>query len=121
MNKNKNTIIFKCECGEVLLPSHKGLCPKCGKEVKGFNIIAVRNEEIQINESFNRIREFYEENPKIKLLVNVIEVAAIILGLILHGWLGAIVGLIFDILLHRLTPHAVTKVREKVTEIRSRS
>jgi len=124
MNENTNTITYKCEwCGESLSPSHKGPCPKCGKEVKGKNIIGIVNEKVSLHEKITKItikeslkrefrREFYEKNPIIKWLVFVIDFGSPFLGLILKGWVGVIVGLVFASLSHLLAPYAVIKVRE---------
>ena len=114
MNENTNTITYKCEwCGESLSPSHKGPCPKCGKVVKGRKIIGVRNEIIKIKESFNRIREFYKENPIIALLIFVIGFGSPFLGCILNDRVEFIVEEALALLTFLLTPYAVNRVRRR--------
>ena len=99
-------------CGTSLSPTHTGPCPKCGKEGK---IIAVEiNKTIEFKGSLNweRQREFFEKNPKIKWLIIAITLGYPILGSILSGLVGLITGLFLGLLSYLLGPLAVTKVRE---------
>lgn len=99
-------------CGASLSPTNTGPCPKCGKE--GKKIAVEIKETIRLKASLNweRRREFFEANPKIKWLIIAITFGSPSLGLILSGLVGLVIGLSLGLLSYWLGPLAVTKVRE---------
>ena len=111
--KEDGKVTATCKwCGTSLSPTHTGPCPKCGKEGK---IIAVEiKETIRLKDSLNweRQREFFERNPKIKWLIIAIIFGSPLLGLILSGLVGFVTGFFLGLLSCLLGLLAVTKVRE---------
>ena len=104
---------FRCKwCGVSLAQNHIGPCPSCGKAGKEGTIIL--DEKINMKDSMNweRRKEFFEENPKIKLLVIAITIASPIIGLFLAKIWGFIGGLGFGALTYWLSPSAIIKIRE---------
>ena len=80
----------------------------------GKKISLTITETLGLKDSVNweRRREFFEENPKIKWLIRAITVGSPFLGLVFLGFVGLVLGLILRILSYWLGPYAVTKVRE---------
>lgn len=112
MSKNKKTNATCQRCGVSLPPTHTGPCPKCGKEGKIVTVELKETLRVKDFLSWERRREFFEKNLKIKWLIIVISFASPLLGLFLSGIVGLIIGFAFSILLYLLGPIAVTKVRE---------
>jgi len=99
-------------CGESLSSDHTGPCPKCGREGKTVHVKIRDSLGIRDSLFWERRREFFEENPKIKILLLGITFGSPIIGLICSGILGLIVGFVFSLVSYLLGPYAVIKVRE---------
>ncbi len=55
---------------------------------------------------------FFEENPKVKILIVVITFGSPLLGFFIDGFFGAAIGLCFGVVSYWLSPFAVIKVKE---------
>lgn len=99
-------------CGATLSPTHTGPCPKCGKLGKKISLILTETLGLKDSIKWEKRREFFEENPKIKWLIIAITIGSPFLGLVLFGIVGVVIGLVLGGLSYLLGPYAVTKVRE---------
>jgi len=112
MGENETATATCRWCGASLSPSHIGPCPKCGKE--GKKLVSKMEETMKIKDAFSweRRREFFEVNRKIKWLIIAITIGSPLVGFIVSGLVGFIIGLILSFISYLLGPFAVTKVRE---------
>lgn len=100
------------KCGFPLSQNQTGSCPQCGNTEKVIRIKFEDSLTLTDTISRNFIREFFDENPRIKWLLNILEIGSIILGYFLEGYIGVIIGLFIIIISRLLMPYAIIKVRE---------
>jgi hypothetical protein len=102
----------KCKwCSLELSPVHNGPCPRCGKIGKIVfleGVAALETSTSKVN--LQLIREYYEQNKKIKWLIIILNIIQLSIGLWVGGILGAIIGIIISIILYLLIPFI--KIRE---------
>ena len=105
----------KCSNCGAELPNREEVrtpCPYCGSKVRTFTENV--HEFLHTSEivSWEHIREFYEKNPGIRMLVIILTILTIFVGSIFKGIFGFAVGIYLGIAIYLLSPDAVTKVRE---------
>ena len=99
-------------CGRFLPETHTGPCPNCGKTGK-ITTVTIQ-DRIQISDSvhYTSIKEYYEKNTLMFIIVIGITIFSSFLGLFLGGVLGVFAGLLLGAVSFFLGPKAETKVRE---------
>ncbi len=103
----------KClQCGRHLSLQRVGPCPNCGSMDRS---IAVHDKAVIAAEegvSLTTLREYWERNKLLLLVVVIITIGSPFLGLVLAGWTGVGVGLVLSLCSLVTGFFAVTKVRE---------
>lgn len=102
-----------CEwCEEPLSPSHTGPCPKCGKTGKKCEVSASEIVTLRSSYSLEVRREFFDENPRIKWLINILGLGSTFMGYFLQREIGIFFGLFIWFILWLLGPYSIIKVIE---------
>jgi len=112
MSKKPKTKVTCKWCGVTLSPTHTGPCPKCGKLGKKISLTLTETIGFKDSLKWEKQREFFEQNPKIKWLIVAITIGSPFVGLVMAGLLGVVIGLVLGVLSYLLGPYAVVKVRE---------
>jgi hypothetical protein len=103
----------KCaHCGRELPEDHSGPCPSCGKT--GRILTEVVNDRIGISDSveYTSIREYYEKNVWLIVIVIAITVFSSLIGFVIGVFLGVTARLALGALSFILSPKALMKIKE---------
>jgi purine-cytosine permease-like protein len=91
---------------------YTGPCPKCGNLAKNKSKTLIDYIAFKDSLNWEKRREFFEGNRKIKWLIIAITFGWPIGGFFVGGLIGVAVGLALGFISYLLGPSAVIKVRE---------